>query len=206
MRAKLEGRGPVDTTAVTGIEDRRTNQVRAKFVPDSKSETLSPFKMEHTEPGAKVYTDDASAYDALPNRESVNHSRREYARGDVHTNGVESFRSMLKRANVGTFHKSSPEHLHRYVADFAGGHNLRELDTLAQMIELGACAAEINLLRKRRIGPYSCDFSANRTTMHLKIVKICPRFSTFSLRSFLRRRLLVRRMEDKRLRYKGVVA
>ena len=54
----------------------------------------------------------------------------------------------------------------------------------------GACAAEINLLRKRRIGPYSCDFSANRTTMHLKIVKIWPRFSTFSLRSFLPRRLL----------------
>ena len=58
---------------------------------------------------------------------------------------------------------------------------------------LGACAAEINLLRKRRIGPYSCDFSANRTTMHLKIVKIWPRFSTFSLRSFLPRRLLARR-------------
>ena len=55
---------------------------------------------------------------------------------------------------------------------------------------LGACAAEINLLRKRRIGPYSPDFSANRTTMHLKIVKIWPRFSTFSLRSFLPRRLL----------------
>ncbi len=56
---------------------------------------------------------------------------------------------------------------------------------------LGACAAEINLLRKRRIGPYPCDFSANRTTMHLKIVKIWPRFSAFSLRSFLPRRLLV---------------
>ncbi len=55
---------------------------------------------------------------------------------------------------------------------------------------LGACAAEINLLRKRRIGPYFPDFSANRTTMHLKIVKIWPRFSTFSLRSFLPRRLL----------------
>ena len=61
-----------------------------------------------------------------------------------------------------------------------GGYNLM----------LGACAAEINLLRKRRIGPYSPDFSANRTTMHLKIVKIWPRFSTFSLRSFLPRRLL----------------
>ena len=58
------------------------------------------------------------------------------------------------------------------------------------IIDLGACAAEINLLRKRRIGPYFPDFSANRATMHLKIVKIWPRFSTFSLRSFLPRRLL----------------
>lgn len=110
VRAKLEGRGPVDMTAVTGIKDRRTNQVRAEVVPDTKRETMSPFIMEHTEPGAKVYTDDASAYDRLPNRESVNHSRLEYVRGDVHTNGVESFWSMLKRANVGTFHKISPEY------------------------------------------------------------------------------------------------
>ena len=41
-----------------------------------------------------------------------------------------------------------------------------------------------------RIGPYFPDFSANRTTMHLQIEKIRPRFPTFSLRSFLPRRLL----------------
>ena len=41
-----------------------------------------------------------------------------------------------------------------------------------------------------RIGPYFPDFSANRTTMHLKIEKLRPRFPTFSLRSFLPRRLL----------------
>ena len=58
------------------------------------------------------------------------------------------------------------------------------------VLRLGACAAEIDLLRKRGIGPYFLDFSANRTTMRLKIVKICPRFPTFSLRSFLRHRLL----------------
>lgn len=123
-------------TAVTGIKDRATNQVRARVVRNTKSETLSRFIMEHTEPGAKVYTDDAAACDVLPNREAVNHSRLEYVWGDVHTNGVESFWSMLKRAHVGTFHKISPEHLDRYVSEFAGRHNMRELDTLAQMTEL----------------------------------------------------------------------
>ena len=57
----------------------------------------------------------------------------EYVRGQAHTNGVESFWSMLKRAHTGTFHKMSPKHLDRYVREFAGCHNLRTLDTLDQM-------------------------------------------------------------------------
>ena len=47
--------------------------------------------MEHTEPGAKVYTDDALTYHALPNHETIKHSVGEYVRGKAHTNGVESF-------------------------------------------------------------------------------------------------------------------
>ena len=49
------------------------------------------------------------------------------------TNGVESYWSMLKRAHKGTFHKLSPKHLDRYVQEFAGKHNVRDLETLAQM-------------------------------------------------------------------------
>ena len=48
-------------------------------------------------------------------------------RGMVHTNGIESFWSMLKRAYVGTYHKLSPKHLNRYVQEFAGKHNIRDL-------------------------------------------------------------------------------
>ena len=51
----------------------------------------------------------------------------------AHTNGMESFWSMLKRAHTGTFHKLSPKHLDRYVQEFAGKHNIRDLDTIAQM-------------------------------------------------------------------------
>ena len=63
----------------------------------------------------------------------MKHSASEYVRGEVHTNGIESFWSMLKRAQKGTFHKLSPKHLNRYVQEFAGKHNIRELDTHAQM-------------------------------------------------------------------------
>ena len=51
----------------------------------------------------------------------------------AHTNGVESFWSMLKRAHKGTFHKMSPKHLDRYVQEFAGKHNIRDMNTAAQM-------------------------------------------------------------------------
>ena len=56
----------------------------------------------------------------------------------AHTNGIESFWSMLKRAHKGTFHKISPKHLDRYVQEFAGKHNIRELDTADQMTAVAA--------------------------------------------------------------------
>ena len=51
----------------------------------------------------------------------------------AHTNGIESFWSMLKRAHHGTFHKMSPKHLDRYVTEFAGKHNIRDTDSDEQM-------------------------------------------------------------------------
>ena len=135
-RKELEGtgRGPVGKTAVVGAQDRATNQVAAKVVESTNAETLGGFVSDSVEWGATVYTDDASAYEPLPfEHETVKHSASEYVKGDVHTNGVESFWSMLKRAHKGTFHKISAKHLHRYVDEFAGRHNIRDFDTLAQM-------------------------------------------------------------------------
>ena len=68
--------------------------------------------------------------------EAVRHSVGEYVRGQAHTNGIESFWSMLKRAHMGTFHKLSPKHLHRYVTEFAGRKNVRNEDTITQMTML----------------------------------------------------------------------
>ena len=51
----------------------------------------------------------------------------------AHTNGIESFWSMLKRGYQGTFHHFSEKHLDRYVGEFAGRHNIRNADTADQM-------------------------------------------------------------------------
>lgn len=127
------GRGSVGKATVVGAKDRDTKQVAAKVVEDTKANTLQGFIHERTRPGAKVYTDDSSSYFSLENHESVKHSAMEFVRGGVHTNGVESLWSMLKRGDVGTYHKMSPKHLDRYVREFAGRQNVREMDTLAQM-------------------------------------------------------------------------
>ena len=139
---KDTGRGSVGKTAVVGLKDRETKKVSAKVVESTDAATLIPFVEEHAEYGSTVYTDEASAYNSLPmifngyQHESVKHSIKEFVRGQVHTNGVESFWSMLKRAHKGTFHKISPKHLNRYVQEFAGRHNIRELDTVDQMAEV----------------------------------------------------------------------
>ena len=128
------GRGAVGKTAVVGMRDRATNQVRAEVVESTDKPTLQGFVVEHTSPAAMVYTDEASVYSDLPrDHETVKHSVSEYVRGQAHTNGIESFWAMLERAHKGTFHKMSPKHLDRYVKEFAGKKNFRESDTLDQM-------------------------------------------------------------------------
>ena len=137
-RKKLHaGRGPVGKTAVIGAKDRRTKRVAAKVVRSTDQLTLHGFVHKHVATGATVYTDEAPAYESLPfNHAAVKHSLSEYVRGDVHTNGIESLWSMLKRAHKGVFHKLSPKHLDRYVQEFAGRHNMREQDTIDQMASL----------------------------------------------------------------------
>ena len=135
---RAPGRGPVGKTAVVGVKDRTTKRVAARVVEATDKETLQGFVKEHTADGATVYTDEAKVYDGLENRETVKHSVGEYVRGMAHTNGVESFWSMLKRAHKGVYHKMSAKHLQRYVAEFAGRHNIRELDTMAQMQHVAA--------------------------------------------------------------------
>ncbi|MCZ0935998.1 MAG: IS1595 family transposase [Gemmatimonadetes bacterium] len=141
-RAELKrqgfAQGPKGKQAVVAAKDRETKQVVAKVVDRTDGATLGGFVDDHVAPDAKLYTDDTSAYKGTDrDRETVKHSAAEYVRylaGEtVHTNGVESFWSMLKRAHKGVYHRLSPKHLQRYVDTFAGRQNVREMDTLAQM-------------------------------------------------------------------------
>ena len=138
-RKKLRaGRGAVGKEAVVGAK-QRGGAVRARHVDDTTRGTMRRFIEGHVEPGSALYSDESAAVAGIPDmlnglhHETVNHSVGEYVRGTAHTNGVESFWSMLKRGYQGTYHKMSPKHLQRYVTEFAGRHNVRDLDTLMQM-------------------------------------------------------------------------
>ena len=133
-REPLTGRGPTGKSAVVGMKDRKTNQVRATVVDSTDSETLQGFVKKNTHPGAKVYTDDTTVYSDLPfDHESVRHGVGEYVRNMAHTNGIESFWAMLKRAHKGTYHRLSRKHLQRCISQFAGKQGVRSMDTIRQM-------------------------------------------------------------------------
>ena len=80
-----------------------------------------------------VYTDEHASYRGLPNHESIRHGAKEYARGEVWTNGIESHWAVLKRGYYGVYHWMSPKYLARYACEFAGRQNDRLLDTLEQL-------------------------------------------------------------------------
>ncbi|MYF07674.1 MAG: IS1595 family transposase [Rhodospirillaceae bacterium] len=134
-RKTLTRRGSVGKAIVAGVKDRETNGVTASPVAATDSPALQGFVQEHTELGAKVYTDDASAYRDMPgfDHESVNHNAGEYVRNMAHANGIESFWAMLKRDYQGTCHHFSVKHLPLYVNEFAGRRNVRDADTIDQM-------------------------------------------------------------------------
>ena len=131
-----QGRGTVGKTAVAGIKNRKDKQIHAQVVERTDSNTLQGFVSDHVESGATVYTDEALAYKGLVNFEhqSVKHSVGEFVKKMAHTNGIESFWAMLKRGYVGTYHNMSAKHLKRYVDEFVGRHNIRDLDTIEQMM------------------------------------------------------------------------
>ena len=131
------GRGPVGKTAVVGVKDRETGQIASQVVERTDGPTLRGFVEEHTKTASKVYTDEARAYRGVArDHEAVRHSVGEYVREQAHTNGMESHWASLKRGFDGVYHQMSPQHLHRYVAEFEGRHNRRPLDTLDQIMRM----------------------------------------------------------------------
>jgi len=119
---KVRGKGhgyKGNKTTVAGVV-QRGGDIRLQVVKDRSRETLHELIKQHAHDKATaIYTDDWEAYkgigDADTIHDTVNHSAKEYVRGDVHTNSVESVWSLLERSIIGAFHQVSKKHLDAYL-------------------------------------------------------------------------------------------
>lgn len=149
------GRGTVGKTIVFGAKERG-GEVRAKIIENTGAKELGGAVQEIVAKGTVLCTDDHRSYLGLPGylHEPVNHSRGEYVRGLAHTNGMESFWAILKRASFGTFHHMSPQHLHRYVNEFTFKQNTNGLpafDKTGKDCGLTTVRAQVARMEGRRL-------------------------------------------------------
>jgi transposase-like protein len=113
---------------VFGMLDREARKVRAKVIPEVKREVLMNAILANVEKGSTIYSDGLADYKPLSKmefmHETVNHVT-EYVRGEVHTQGIENFWSLLKRGLRGTYVAVEPFHLDRYVGEQVFRYNNR---------------------------------------------------------------------------------
>lgn len=141
-RKKLQTQGGGGKTVVQGLLNRG-GEVRAMVVDDRARQTLHNTVHDNVEPGAAVYTDALPAYKGLGptfDHEITNHAT-EYVRGQVHTNGIENFWSLVKRGLNGTYVSVNVEHLFRYLDERVFTYNRRDMTDLGRFTEVLHAAA-----------------------------------------------------------------
>jgi transposase-like protein len=125
--AKVKQGGAHKHRIVSLVE--RNGNVRSFHVASVSAENLKPLLRAQIDKRSHLMTDEATRYWRIGKEfaahSSVNHQLKEYARGNVTTNTVEGFFSILKRGLVGTYHHVSEQHLQRYVDEFDFRYNRR---------------------------------------------------------------------------------
>lgn len=121
------GTGVKGKIVVMGLLERQ-GKVRTKVVENVRRRNLDPHVRENVEAGSTVYTDALPSYESLANEYEhnvIDHAEA-YVRGNVHTNGMENFWSLLKRGIKGTYVSVEPFHLFRYLDEQAFRFNTRK--------------------------------------------------------------------------------
>ena len=124
---KRRKRQPYEKMPVVGLIERK-GKIEVHPIPTASKQVLVGIVRGRVAPDAHVMTDELAAYKSVgqTHRHSVINHIREYVRGDVHTNSIENFWSLLKRGVIGSYHKISIKHLPRYLAEFTYRFNRRE--------------------------------------------------------------------------------
>jgi transposase-like protein len=128
LRPKNKTGRLTDKIPVFGMLDRETRKVRTQVIPEVKRGVLMDAILANIEKRSTIYSDGLRDYIPLKAmgfiHDTVNHVQ-EYVRGEVHTNGIENYWSLLKRGLKGTYIAVEPFHLHRYAEEQAFRYNNR---------------------------------------------------------------------------------
>jgi transposase-like protein len=107
----------------------RGGSVRSFSVPGAYLDQVIGIVRDNIDRESRLHTDESKLYHRVGKEfaahETVNHTNKEYARGDVTTNTVEGYFSVFKRGMRGTYQHCAEKHLHRYLAEFDFRHNNR---------------------------------------------------------------------------------
>jgi len=133
---KISGTGGKDKTPVLGFV-QRGGEVRAQVIPDRKRDTLHGLVKANVAAGSALYSDALAGYEGLDGEffhQVVDHAV-EYVRGNVHTNTLENFWSLLKRGIKGTYVSIEPFHIFRYLDEQSFRYNTRQEMTESERFE-----------------------------------------------------------------------
>lgn len=140
-RRKLKGRGGRGKVAVIGMVERK-GQIRAEATKDVKRPTVHNLMNEYMDKKSPVHTDEYGIYHNLKtlgyDHHVVKHSLKQYVKGDVHTNSIEGFWSLIKRSISGTYCSVSPKYLQSYVDEFVFRYNFRDVAVCPVLLELAS--------------------------------------------------------------------
>src|ERR1022692_4705116 len=149
---KIHGRGP-DGKAIVAAVLERGGTVRAKVCSTRRKPELQELVRENVEAGSSVYSDALKSYDGLDEfqHQVVDHAI-EYVNGNVHTNGLENFWSLLKRSLKGTYVSVEPFHLFRYLDEQSFRFNNRDMTDLDRFVFVMRCIVGRRLTYKQLTG------------------------------------------------------
>lgn len=147
-------RGDKVKTPVLGIVERK-GRVVAKAVPDTTAATLCGTVREYVLPKSTVFTDELQAYNTVSEgrrytHQRINHSSKVYVMGNVHTNTIEGFWSLVKRGIGGVYHQVSQKYLQSYLNEYSFRYNRRDqgnlifTSLLRRVAELAAPHVEVS--------------------------------------------------------------
>ncbi|MFZ0888442.1 MAG: IS1595 family transposase [Candidatus Binataceae bacterium] len=153
-KAKVTGTGGAGKAVVMGLLDRKTRKVRLMHVPNVQGETLQGVVRKYVEGGSYVYSDAWVGYHGLDRdyvHNVIDHAET-YVKGNVHTNGIENFWSLLKRCLKGTYVSVEPFHLFRYLDEEAFRFNEREDNDAGRFVQVASAVTGRRVTYKELTG------------------------------------------------------